>query len=144
MFQNALCDLGASVRIIPYSIFWKLKLTELLPTNMTLQLADCSIKFPNERFENVPLKIGEFTIPFDFIVLEIAKDGNIPIILGRPFLTFSGALIDVKGGLITLHVVCDNVSISVESKTVSEDNIEPSKLVDEDVIDIPLWFELYP
>ncbi|XP_021771193.1 uncharacterized protein LOC110735328 [Chenopodium quinoa] len=71
---------------------------------MTLQLANQSIKFPKGRVEDVPLKIGEFTISVDFIVLEIAEDDHIPIILGRPFLTTSGALIDVKGGRITLRV----------------------------------------
>ncbi|XP_021738229.1 uncharacterized protein LOC110704729 [Chenopodium quinoa] len=89
---------------MPYSVFKKLKLGELLPTNMTLQLADRSIKFPKSRIEDVPLKIGDFTIPVDFIVLEIAKDDNIPIILERPFLATLGALIDVKGGMITLCV----------------------------------------
>ncbi|XP_021717455.1 uncharacterized protein LOC110685265 [Chenopodium quinoa] len=101
LFQNALYDLGASVSIMPYSVFKKLRLGELLPTNMALQLADRSIKFPKGRVEDIPLKIGEFSIPVDFIVLEIAEDDNIPIILGRPFLATLGALIDVKGGLIT-------------------------------------------
>ncbi|XP_021754767.1 uncharacterized protein LOC110720070 [Chenopodium quinoa] len=104
LFENALCDLGASVSIMPFSVFKKLKLGELIPTNMTLQLADRSIKFPNGRVEDVPLKISGFTIPVDFIVLEIEEDDHIPIILGRPFLATSGALIDVKGGQITLRV----------------------------------------
>src|SRR6185437_11973855 len=77
---------------------------ELLLTNMTLQLADRSIKFPKGRVEDVPLRIGGFTIPVDFIMLEIEEDDHIPIILGRPFLATSGALIDVKGGRITLRV----------------------------------------
>ncbi|XP_021721489.1 uncharacterized protein LOC110689051 [Chenopodium quinoa] len=100
--QNALCDIGDSVSIMPYSVFKKLNLGELFATNMTLQLVDRSIKFPKGRIEDVPLKIGEFTIPVDFIVLEIEEDDNIPIILGRPFLATSGALIDVKDGMITL------------------------------------------
>ncbi|XP_021732411.1 uncharacterized protein LOC110699225 [Chenopodium quinoa] len=104
LFHNALCDLCASVSIMPYSVFKKLKLGELLPSNMTLQLANRSIKFPKGRVEDVPLKIGEFTIPIDFIVLEIAEDDHIPFILRRPFLTTSGTLIDVKGGRITLRV----------------------------------------
>ncbi|XP_021759138.1 uncharacterized protein LOC110724047 [Chenopodium quinoa] len=107
LFQNALCDLCASVSIMPYSVFKKIKLGELLSTNMTLQLADRSIKFPKGRIEDVPLKIGKFTIPVSFIMLEIAKDENIPIILGRPFFETSGALIDVKGSMITL-CVCDS------------------------------------
>ncbi|XP_021757441.1 uncharacterized protein LOC110722480 [Chenopodium quinoa] len=71
LFQNALYDLGACVSIMPYSFFKKLNLGELLPTNMTLQLADRSIMIPKSKIEDVPLKIGEFTIPVDFIVLEL-------------------------------------------------------------------------
>ncbi|XP_021736994.1 uncharacterized protein LOC110703498 [Chenopodium quinoa] len=104
MFNNAFCDLGASVSVMPYSIFKKLKLGELLPSNITLQLADRNIMIPKGRVEDVPLKIGGFTIPVDFIVLEIAEDDHIPIILGRPFLATSGALINVKGGRITLRI----------------------------------------
>ncbi|XP_021767720.1 uncharacterized protein LOC110732110 [Chenopodium quinoa] len=104
MFDNAFCDLGASVSVMPYSIFKILKLGELLPSNITLQLADRTIMIPKGRVEDVPLKIGGFTIPVDFIDLEIAEDDHIPIILGRPFLATSGAIIDVKGGRITLRV----------------------------------------
>ncbi|XP_021715220.1 uncharacterized protein LOC110683179 [Chenopodium quinoa] len=93
LFENALCDLGASVSIMTYLVFKNLKLGELLPTNMTLQLVDRSIKFPKGRVEDVPLKIGGFAIPVDFIVLEIEEDDHIPIILGRTFLATSGALI---------------------------------------------------
>ncbi|XP_021714904.1 uncharacterized protein LOC110682873 [Chenopodium quinoa] len=118
MFENDLCDLGASVSIIPFSVFMKLNLGELLPTNMTLQLADRSIKFPKGRVEDVPLKIGGFTIPVDFIVLEIEEDDHIPIILGRPFLATLGALIDVKGGRITLRV--GNKKKSFELKPMHE------------------------
>ncbi|XP_021717806.1 uncharacterized protein LOC110685562 [Chenopodium quinoa] len=114
LFQNALCDLGASVSIMPYSIFKKLKLGKLLPTTMTLQLADRSLNFPKGRIEDVPLKIGEFTVPVSFIVLEIAEDDNIPIILGRPFLATSGALIDVKGSTITLCVGNDKASFKLK------------------------------
>ncbi|XP_021713487.1 uncharacterized protein LOC110681647 [Chenopodium quinoa] len=60
MFENALCDLGASVSIIPFLVFKKLNLGELCPFNMTLQLADRSIKFLKERVEDVPLKIAVY------------------------------------------------------------------------------------
>ncbi|XP_021757880.1 uncharacterized protein LOC110722899 [Chenopodium quinoa] len=104
MFNNAFYDLGASVSVMPYSIFKKLELGELLPSNITLQLADRTIMIPKGRVEDVPLKIGGFTIPVDFIVLEIVEDDHIHIILGRPFLATSRALIDVKGGRITLRI----------------------------------------
>ncbi|XP_021745352.1 uncharacterized protein LOC110711281 [Chenopodium quinoa] len=190
LFQNSLCDLGASVSIMPYSVFMKLKLGELLQSNMTLQLADRSIKFPKGRVKDVPLKIGEFTIPVDFIVLDIAEGDHIPIILGRPFLATSGALIDVKGRRITLrfgkneesfelkpmheslslvkgimcvnspHPIynvcmidsstngflenCDDVLLSCDCKKVSEKKTKLPKLMDEEEINIPHWFELYP
>ncbi|XP_021737224.1 uncharacterized protein LOC110703747 [Chenopodium quinoa] len=118
MFENALCDLGASVSIMPFSVFKKLNLGELLPTNMTLQLDDRSIKFLKGRVEDVPQKIGGFTIPVDFIVLEIEEDNHIPIILGRPFLATLGVLIDVKGVRITLRV--GNKKESFELKPMHE------------------------
>ncbi|XP_021763958.1 uncharacterized protein LOC110728621 [Chenopodium quinoa] len=137
---------------MPYSAFKRLKLGELLPTNMTLQLANRSIKFPKGRIEDVPFKIGEFTIPVDFIELMITEDDNIPIILGRPFLETLGALIDVKGGIITLCVGDDSASfklkpmheslsfvqgiasISIDSKFVSDGKKETSWL--DDVIEM--------
>ncbi|XP_056697859.1 uncharacterized protein [Spinacia oleracea] len=84
-FENALCDLGASVSILPYKIYEKLNLGDLSPTAMSLQLADRSLTFL-----------------VDFLVLDIDEDARTPIILGRPFLATAGALIDVQGGLITL------------------------------------------
>ncbi|XP_021733424.1 uncharacterized protein LOC110700225 [Chenopodium quinoa] len=77
---------------------------ELLPTNNTLQLADHSIKFPKGKVEDVPLWVRKFVIPVDFVVLEMDEDSHIPIILGRPFLSTSGALIDVKSAKISLKV----------------------------------------
>ncbi|KAJ9167256.1 hypothetical protein P3X46_021920 [Hevea brasiliensis] len=75
---KALCDLGASVSLMPLSIYEKLNMGDLKPTHISLQLADRSIKYPEGILENVPLK----------------EDFNIPIILGRPFLATAGALID--------------------------------------------------
>ncbi|XP_021754936.1 uncharacterized protein LOC110720242 [Chenopodium quinoa] len=94
--DNALCDLGSSFRLIPYSVYQRLELGELFPTNITLQLADRSIKIPKGKVEDVPLRVGKFVIPTDFVVLEMDEDANISIILGRPFLATSGAMIDVK------------------------------------------------
>ncbi|XP_021745348.1 uncharacterized protein LOC110711276 [Chenopodium quinoa] len=84
--DNALCDFGASVSLIPYSVYQRLELGELFPFNITLKLADRSIKFPKGKVEDVPLRVGKFVIPVDFVVLEMDGDATIPIILGRPFL----------------------------------------------------------
>ncbi|XP_058003777.1 uncharacterized protein LOC131180166 [Hevea brasiliensis] len=94
--DKALCDLGASVSLMPLSICEKLKVGDLKPTTISLQLADKSIKYPIGILENVPLKVGKFFIPVDFMVLEMEEDNHIPIILRRPFLATAGAIIDVK------------------------------------------------
>ncbi|XP_021645418.2 uncharacterized protein LOC110638981 [Hevea brasiliensis] len=102
--ERALCDLGASVSLMPLSICEKLKVGDLKPTTISLQLADKSIKYPIGILENVPLKVGKFFIPVDFIVLEMEEDVRTPIILGRPFLATAGANIDVKNGKLKLTV----------------------------------------
>ncbi|XP_058005234.1 uncharacterized protein LOC110635006 [Hevea brasiliensis] len=98
--NKALCNLRASVSLMPLSICEKLKGGELKPTTISLQLADRSIKYTVGILENVPLKVGKFFIPVDFVVLEMEEDIHIPIILGRPFLSTAGAIIDVKNDVI--------------------------------------------
>ena len=93
---NSLSDLGASVSLMLYSVFTTLEIRELVPTNITLQLADRSVKYPIGKVEDVPLRVGKFVIPVDFVVLDIDEDAHVPIILGRPFLATPGAIIDVK------------------------------------------------
>ncbi|XP_021691541.1 uncharacterized protein LOC110672914 [Hevea brasiliensis] len=102
--ERALCDLGASVSLMPLSICEKLKVRDLKPTTISLQLADRSIKYLVGILENVPLKVGKFFIPVDFVVLEIEDDVRTPIILGRPFLATARASIDVKNGKLKLTV----------------------------------------
>ncbi|KAJ9162845.1 hypothetical protein P3X46_022587 [Hevea brasiliensis] len=96
--DKALCDLRASVSLMPLSICKKLEIGELKPTTISLQLADRSVKYPIGILENIPIKVGKVFIPVDFIVLEMEEDVKIPIILGRPFMATAGAIIDVKNG----------------------------------------------
>ncbi|KAJ9181196.1 hypothetical protein P3X46_009350 [Hevea brasiliensis] len=120
---KALCDLGASVSLMPLSIYEKLNMGDLKPTHISLQLADRSIKYPEGILENVPLKVGKFYIPVDFVILDMEEDSNIPIILERPFLATAGALIDVKGEKLTLRVGEDHLvfNISNDKKKQHED-----------------------
>ncbi|XP_057986650.1 uncharacterized protein LOC131171198 [Hevea brasiliensis] len=97
--DKAFCDLGASVSLIPLSICQKLEVGELKPTTISLQLAGRFVKYPVGILENIPIKVGKFFIPVDFVVLEMEEDIQIPIILGRPFLATAGAIIDVKMGV---------------------------------------------
>ena len=98
--DKALLDLGASVNLLPYSVYKQLGLGELKPTNITLSLADRSVKIPKGIVEDVLVKVDKFYYPVDFVVLDtepIASGPNhVPIILGRPFLATSNAIIKHK------------------------------------------------
>ncbi|XP_074301495.1 uncharacterized protein LOC141632889 [Silene latifolia] len=123
VINRALCDLGASVSVMPYSIFSKLKLGHLKMTNITLQMADRSVRRPLGILEDVPVKVGKFFILVDFIVFDIAEDTRTQIILGRPFLCTAGAIIDVKLGRLTLEVGDDVITFSLP-ETLSRPMIE--------------------
>ncbi|XP_050895834.1 uncharacterized protein LOC127102514 [Lathyrus oleraceus] len=109
VIYKALCNLGASVSLMPLSICERLKLREVRPTRMSLQLANHSIKFSVGILENFPIRIGQFYIPTDFIVMDIKEDSSIPIILGRPFFAIVGAIIDVKKGNLTFEAAEEKV-----------------------------------
>ncbi|XP_019164481.1 PREDICTED: uncharacterized protein LOC109160654 [Ipomoea nil] len=113
LVQRALCDLGESVSLMPYSLCQKLQLGEPKPTSMTLQLADRSVKYPIGILEYVLVKIDKFYISGDFVVLEMEEDAKIPIILGRPFLATAGAVINVKKGTLVLEIGEDKVEFNV-------------------------------
>ncbi|GJW80303.1 reverse transcriptase domain-containing protein [Tanacetum coccineum] len=98
----ALADLGASINLMPLSLWKKLSLLELTPTCMTLELADRSITQPIGIAEDVYLKVGKFKFPADFVVVDFDADPRVPLILGRSFLKTGRALIDVYEGELTL------------------------------------------
>ncbi|KAK9053220.1 hypothetical protein SSX86_029852 [Deinandra increscens subsp. villosa] len=118
--RNALADLGASINLMPYSIFKQLNLSEPKPTRMRIQVADRSIKFPRGVNENVLVKIDRFVFPVDFVVLDMIEDTNVPFILGRPFLATAGALVDVQKGTLTLRVDDEAVTFNVTGSTQQE------------------------
>ncbi|GJZ40409.1 reverse transcriptase domain-containing protein [Tanacetum coccineum] len=91
---HALADLGASINLMPLSIWKRLSLPELTPTRMTLELADRSITRPKGVAEDVFVKVGSFHFPTDFVVVDFEADPRVPLILGRSFLRTSRALID--------------------------------------------------
>ena len=104
MVTKTLCDLGVTVNLMPLSIFHKFKLGEALPTTVSLQMADRSIKHLWGVIEDVLVKVDKFIFPADFIILDMEEDENIPIILERPFLGTGRALIDVQKGELKLGV----------------------------------------
>ncbi|RVX10721.1 hypothetical protein CK203_018376 [Vitis vinifera] len=104
--EKALLDLEASVNLLPYSVYKQLGLGELKPTSITLSLADRSVKIPRGIIEDVLVQVDNFYYPVDFVVLDtdpIIKETNyVPIILGRPFLATSNAIINCRNGLMQL------------------------------------------
>ncbi|KAG7588727.1 Retrotransposon gag domain [Arabidopsis suecica] len=103
-FSNCLCDLGAFKSLMPLSVAKRLGFSKYKPCNISLILADESIRFPHGLLEDLPIKIGNAEIPTDFIVLEMDEEPKDPLILGRPFLATAGAVIDVKNGKIDLNL----------------------------------------
>ncbi|GKA04392.1 reverse transcriptase domain-containing protein [Tanacetum coccineum] len=108
---HALADLGASINLMPLSIWKKISLPELTPTRMTLELADRSITHPKGLAEDVFVKVGKFHFPTDFVVVDFEADPRVPLILGRSFLRTGRALIDVYGEEITLRVNDEAVDV---------------------------------
>ena len=112
--KNALADLGASINLMPHSMFLRLGYSGLKPTRMNIQLADRSVKYPVGICENVLVKVGTFKFPVDFVILEMEEDELVPIILGRPFLATARAVIDVHDGRLTLRVGNDSLTFDIK------------------------------
>ncbi|GKB45915.1 ribonuclease H-like domain-containing protein [Tanacetum coccineum] len=102
-FNKALVDLGASVSVMPFSTYTNLGLEILSHTRLTIELADRTIKQPRGIAKNVLVRIGKFIFPIDFIILDIPEDDDVPLIVGRPFLSTTHSKIDVYKRKITLR-----------------------------------------
>nr|GFB61415.1 reverse transcriptase domain-containing protein [Tanacetum cinerariifolium]GFB61454.1 reverse transcriptase domain-containing protein [Tanacetum cinerariifolium] len=87
----ALADLGASINLMPLSIWKKLMLPTLNDTKMVLELADRTISKPTGVAENVFVKVDKFYFPANFVILDFVADPRVPLILGRPFLSTAHA-----------------------------------------------------
>nr|GEX99968.1 reverse transcriptase domain-containing protein [Tanacetum cinerariifolium] len=110
----ALADLGASINLMPLSVWNKLSLPELSPTCMTLELADRSISRLVGLTEDVFVKVGTFHFLTDFVVVDFDFDPRVPLILGRSFLKTKRALIDVYKGELTLRVGKEAVTFNLD------------------------------
>ena len=103
-FGPALCDLGASVSVMPKVVYDKLNFTQLTPTPMHLQLVDSSVRYPEGIAEDVLVKVRDYFIPVDFVVLDMDISKDTPLILGRPFLSTAGAQINVGAREICFNI----------------------------------------
>jgi predicted aspartyl protease len=109
-FKKALCDLGASVSVMPRDVFEKLCLPELESMAMCLELGDNSIRYSLGITVDVPVKVGHHFIPVEFVVVKMGEREKPPLILGRPFLKTVGDTIDVGKGEIKFDINCERSS----------------------------------
>ena len=114
---HALVDLGASVNLLPYSVYVDLGLGELEPTNTTLQLANRSVKIPTGIVKDVLVQVDKFYFPMDFVVLDtqlvVNQGTQFPVILSRPFMETANAIIHCRGGLMTLSFRNITVNLNI-------------------------------
>ncbi|XP_070669151.1 uncharacterized protein [Malus domestica] len=106
-FGRALCDFGASINLMPYSVYESLNLGDLKETKVVIQLADRSNRYPKGLLEDVLVQVNELIFPADFFVLEMEHDPMptaLPLILGRPFLRTAHTKIDVYDGTLTMEI----------------------------------------
>ncbi|CAA7053670.1 unnamed protein product [Microthlaspi erraticum] len=114
-FSNSLCDLGASISLMPLSVAKKLGFTRYKACQISLILADRSVRIPHGILEDLPVRVGSVDVPTDFVVLEMDEEPKDPLILGRHFLATAGAVIDVRKGMIDLNLG-DDLSMRFDIK----------------------------
>nr|GEX64505.1 reverse transcriptase domain-containing protein [Tanacetum cinerariifolium] len=110
----ALADLGASINLMPLSVWNKLSLPDLSPTCMTLELINHSISHPVGVAEDVFVKVDTFHFPADFVVVDFDADPRVPLILERYFFKTGRALIDVFEGELTLRVGKEAITFNLD------------------------------
>ncbi|XP_059292213.1 uncharacterized protein LOC132045653 [Lycium ferocissimum] len=125
----ALCDLGASINLMPNSVFRILGWGEPWPTTVTLQLADRSLAYPDGIIEDVLVKVGPFILPVDFIILDYEADKNVPLIMGRGFLATVDAVIRVRNGKMSITVDGQEASFDVFKATRLPPYYEELKMI---------------
>jgi len=125
MWEKAFIDLGASINLMPLSMCRRLGELEIMPTQMTLQLADRSITRPYGVIEDVLVRVKHFIFPTDFVVMDISKDIDIPVILGRPFMLTTSCIVDTGRRKLELGFEDQKIDFDlfVEDKPTPEYNV---------------------
>ncbi|GJY57301.1 reverse transcriptase domain-containing protein [Tanacetum coccineum] len=130
---KALANLGASINLMPLSVWKELGLPELISTQMTLELANRDICTPKGIARDVFVPVGKFTFPADFVIVDYESDPRVPLILGRPFLRTARALIDVHGEEMILRDGNERLILNMRNDTSSysnEPHQEPINMID--------------
>ncbi|CAN6712681.1 unnamed protein product [Malus baccata var. baccata] len=115
-FEHAMLDLGASINVMPYSIYASMNLGELKNDGVIIQLADRSNAYPKGVLEDVLVQVNDLVFPADFYVLEMEDSGHstsLPILLGRPFMKTARTKIDVFKGTLTMEFDGDVIDFNI-------------------------------
>nr|GEZ13402.1 reverse transcriptase domain-containing protein [Tanacetum cinerariifolium] len=119
---KSVADLGASINLMPLSVWKKLGLPKLISTRMTFELANRAICTPVEIARDVFVPVGKFTFPADFVIVDYESDPRVPFSLGRPFLQTARALIDVHGEEMILRDGDERLTLNMRHDTSSYSN----------------------
>ncbi|XP_070004674.1 uncharacterized protein [Nicotiana sylvestris] len=138
-FAKTLCDLGASINLMPLAIYTKLGIGKARPTLMLLQLADRTIKRPTGILDDVLVQVGKFVFPANFVILDFQVDEEIPIILGRAFLATARALIDCETGQLKMRLDNEEVILNVQQSMRRPSEYANCSLVE--AVDVILYEE---
>ncbi|XP_070031727.1 uncharacterized protein [Nicotiana tomentosiformis] len=138
-FAKALCDLGANINLMPYSVFKTLGIGQPRSTFMMLQMEDRTMKRPLGIIDDVLVRVDKFILPVDFVILDCEVNYEVPIILGRPFLAIGKTLVDVEAGELTFRVgdekfvfhVCKSMRQPNSNKVCSFLNLVTEVIIDD-------------
>ncbi|CAA0840525.1 Unknown protein, partial [Striga hermonthica] len=134
--ERAMLDLGASINVMPRSIFNSLNLGPLKQTGVVIQLTDRSTTFPDGVVEDVLVKVNDLVFPADFYVLSMddKSSNSTPILLGRPFLNTAQTRIDVRQGTLTMefdgHIIKFNIFDAMKYPNACDDSVYMLDVID--------------
>jgi len=117
-FLEAFCDFGSSVNIMLRVLYKKFFTYPLLETTMCLRLVDQTLSFPKGILKNLCVRVGTLYAPANFVLIETGTNEGAPIILGRPFLNTSGAVIYASAAKISFHIKGRKKTFTFKNKTI--------------------------
>lgn len=144
-FARALCDLGASINLMPLVVYKKLRLGAPTPTNMRLLMEDRTVKKPMGILYDMLVKVEKFIFPSDFVILDYGVDFEVPIILGRPFLATGRTLVDIEKGPLKFRFGKDKVMFNVCQQAKNDNDVRVVLIietVDDSEPEVPLEIRL--
>ncbi|GJX54688.1 reverse transcriptase domain-containing protein [Tanacetum coccineum] len=130
----ALADLGASINLMPYSLYVALSGTTLKPTKMSIRLANHTYQYPMGVAENMLVQVEKFVFLVDFVILQMEEDDKVPLILGRPFWHIADAIIRVKNKELNLGIGEDRATFYID-KAMQHSHMNDDTCFRVDVVD---------